>query len=205
MQRQILINVMIFFAYALNLPHTKAPSPLTTRWKTWPGFWLMAVARYIALPLISRYLSMDPTNRDISGLHCTWFCYHLIAKPGNKTAAPPWHDPAISCFLKQIQYSYGYVWWWLAEGLDILVERIQARTKWPPFCRLHFQIRFLESMFFFIQIQLKVDPSCPIDNIPSLYPHPTKLEGGYTGFTLLVQIMAWCRSGDKALSEPMMV
>ena len=30
----------------------------------------MAVARYIALPLISRYLSMDPTNRDISGLHC---------------------------------------------------------------------------------------------------------------------------------------
>ena len=25
--------------------HTKAPSPLTTRWKTWPGFWLMAVAR----------------------------------------------------------------------------------------------------------------------------------------------------------------
>ena len=51
--------------------HTKAPSPLTTRWKTWPGFWLMAVARYIALPLISQYLSMDPTNRDISGLHCT--------------------------------------------------------------------------------------------------------------------------------------
>ena len=72
MQRQILINVMIFFAYALNLPlNTQRPrSPLTTRWKTWPGFWLMAVARYIALPLISRYLSMDPTNRDISGLHC---------------------------------------------------------------------------------------------------------------------------------------
>ena len=53
--------------------HTKAPSPLTTLWKTWPGFWLMAVARYIALPLISRYLSMDPTNRDISGLHCIWY------------------------------------------------------------------------------------------------------------------------------------
>ena len=31
----------------------------------------MTVARYIALSLISRYLSMDPTNRDISGLHCT--------------------------------------------------------------------------------------------------------------------------------------
>ena len=30
----------------------------------------MTVTRYIALSLISRYLSMDPTNRDISGLHC---------------------------------------------------------------------------------------------------------------------------------------
>ena len=23
----------------------------------------------------------------------TWFCYQLIVKPGNKTAAPPWPDP----------------------------------------------------------------------------------------------------------------
>ena len=23
----------------------------------------------------------------------TWFCYHLIAKPGNKTVAPSWPDP----------------------------------------------------------------------------------------------------------------
>ena len=71
MQRQILINVMIFIAYALNLPlNTQRPHHRSHRWKTLPGFWLMAVARYIALPLISRYLSMDPTNRDISGLHC---------------------------------------------------------------------------------------------------------------------------------------
>ena len=34
----------------------------------------MTVARYIALSLISWYLSMDPTNRDISGLHCTYYC-----------------------------------------------------------------------------------------------------------------------------------
>ena len=31
----------------------------------------MTDARYIALPLISRYHCLDPTNRDISGLHCT--------------------------------------------------------------------------------------------------------------------------------------
>ena len=27
------------------------------------------------------------------GCHVTWFCYQLIAKPGNKTAAPSWPDP----------------------------------------------------------------------------------------------------------------
>ena len=30
----------------------------------------MTVARYVALSLISRYHCLDPTNRDISGLHC---------------------------------------------------------------------------------------------------------------------------------------
>ena len=25
--------------------------------------------------------------------HVTWFCYQLIAKPGNKTVASPWPDP----------------------------------------------------------------------------------------------------------------
>ena len=34
-------------------------------------FWLMTVGRYIALPLISRYHCLDPTNRDISRVHCT--------------------------------------------------------------------------------------------------------------------------------------
>ena len=27
------------------------------------------------------------------GCLVTWFCYQLIAKPGNKTAPPPWPDP----------------------------------------------------------------------------------------------------------------
>ena len=31
----------------------------------------MTVARYIALPLISRYRCLDPTNCAISGVHCT--------------------------------------------------------------------------------------------------------------------------------------
>ena len=35
--------------------------------------WLLTAAWYIALSLISRYLSLDPNNRDISGLHCIYF------------------------------------------------------------------------------------------------------------------------------------
>ena len=38
-----------------------------------------------------------------------------------------------------------------------------------------------------LNISLKYISNCPINNIPAL-----------------VQIMAWCRSGDKPLSEPMM-
>ena len=66
MQCQILINVNIFVAYELNLPHTKSLLLLAMRWK----FWLMTDARYISLPLISRYHCLDTTNRDISRVHC---------------------------------------------------------------------------------------------------------------------------------------
>ena len=31
------------------------------------------------------------------GCFVTWFCYQLIAKPGNKTASVPWPDPYILC------------------------------------------------------------------------------------------------------------
>ena len=43
---------------------------------TW--FWLLTAARYIALSLISRYLSLDPNYRDISGLHCTIYRFQYI-------------------------------------------------------------------------------------------------------------------------------
>ena len=44
-----------------------------------------------------------------------------------------------------------------------------------------------ENVWITIEISLKFVPKGPINNIPSL-----------------VQIMAWCRPGDKPLSEPMM-
>ena len=56
------------------------------------------------------------------------------------------------------------------------------------FFRRHFQKHFLnENALFSIKILLKFVPKDPINNIPAF-----------------VQIMAWRRSGDKPLSEPMM-
>ena len=46
---------------------------------------------------------------------------------------------------------------------------------------------FPDDIFKCIRISLKFDPTGPINNIPAL-----------------VQIMAWCRSGDTPLSEPML-
>ena len=74
MQHQILINVIIFVAYVLNLPlNTQRSHSRSQRAGNGAWFWLMTDARYIALPLISRYHCLDPTNRDISGLHCITF------------------------------------------------------------------------------------------------------------------------------------
>ena len=50
------------------------------------------------------------------------------------------------------------------------------------------RIFFNENVWISIKISLKFVPKGPINNIPAL-----------------VQIMAWRRSGDKPLSEPMMV
>ena len=67
-------------------------------------------------------------------------------------------------------------------------------TLWPRRNEQHFaddifkRIFFNENIWISIKISLKFVPKGPIKNIPAL-----------------VQIMAWRRSGDKPLSEPMMV
>ena len=71
LQCQILKNV-IFVAYVLNLP-LKHIGPIIAHNALENGawFWLVTDARYIALPLISRYHRLDPTNHDISRVHCS--------------------------------------------------------------------------------------------------------------------------------------
>ena len=52
--------------------HEKSPIIAHNALVNGAWFGLMTVARYIALSLISWYHCLDPTNRDISGLHCIW-------------------------------------------------------------------------------------------------------------------------------------
>ena len=66
-----------------------------------------------------------------------------------------------------------YIFWLIFPG-----------AKWPPFRRRCFRMLFHElKVFYLIDISLKFVPKGPIGNNP------------------VVQIMAWCRIGDKSLSE----
>ena len=71
----------------------------------------------------------------------------------------------------------------------MLIWHIESETKWPPFPDDIFKWIFLnENVWILINIPLKFVPRGPINNIPTL-----------------VQVMAWRRSGNKPLCEPMMV
>ena len=76
-------------------------------------------------------------------------------------------------------------WWSPVDSLNTLRPRQNGR-RFPDDI---FKCIFLnENVWISIKISLKFVPKGPINNIPAL-----------------VQIMAWRRSGDKPLSEPMVV
>ena len=56
--------------------HNRPPSPIAHRWGWNMGclLWVKNMGR-------------------VTELRLSWFCYQLIAKPGNKTATVPWPDP----------------------------------------------------------------------------------------------------------------
>ena len=75
------------------------------------------------------------------------------------------------------------------HALIIVLNTLRPRQDGRHFPDAIFKcIFFNENVWIWIKISLKFIPRGPINNIPAL-----------------VQIMAWCRSGDKPLSEPMMV
>ena len=109
-----------------------------------------------------------------------------LVQLGNKPLPEPmWHAHAVfrcEYFFRKISCITGL-------NCNTFHHHIEAETKWPPFRRRHFQVNFLEWIFFkiSIKISLKFVPKAPIDNIPAL-----------------VQIMAWRRQGNKPLFKPMM-
>ena len=71
----------------------------------------------------------------------------------------------------------------------VITYHIEADTTWLPFADdIFISILLNGNIWILIEISLKFVPSAPIINIQTL-----------------VQIMAWRRSGDKPLFEPMMV
>ena len=88
------------------------------------------------------------------------------------------HNPRIHCTLPRMHWTSRYV----------PINTLRPRQNGRRFADDTFKRIFLnENVRILIKISLKFVPKGPINNIPAL-----------------VQIMAWRRSGDKPLSEPMM-
>ena len=104
---------------------------------------------------------------------------HLISKTIHAAGPPPWtHNPLIYNPKKTH-----------LKSLPSVVNTLRPRQNGRHFADDTFKRIFLnEDIRISIKISLMFIPKGPANNIPTL-----------------VQIMAWRRSGDKPLSEPMMV
>ena len=101
---------------------------------------------------------------------------------------------------KQFSNCNDFIWWgnppcqilqWSRGSVKIKsLYHINSWTKWPPFWQVDDIVKCIflnESDKIPIWISLKFVPRSPIDNKPAL-----------------VQVVAWRRTGEKPLSEPMM-
>ena len=102
------------------------------------------------------------------------------------------------CRMEKRKHSKPRGWlWWLVAGVDLSMvviydiiglNTLRSRQNGRHFPDDIFKLIFLiKNVCISTKISLKFVPQVPINNIPAL-----------------VQIIAWHRSGDKALSEPMM-
>ena len=102
-------------------------------------------------PMYTRYMVSAVLSKSYKNMHycftnfiwvksrrcgclVTWFCYHFIAKPGNKTATPSWPDPSmhlsmliyLTCLEYKTEnnhiklYCYYFV---LLSGLEVITLR----------------------------------------------------------------------------------
>ena len=124
-------------------------------------------------------LNISILDRNISfQFSIFWYFYSIVYRPIKSSLA-------IGNYWNNGHQSKNF------DGTNIVI----ALNTWRPrqnrrhFADDIFRCIFLnENVWIRIKISLKFVPKFPINNIPAL-----------------VQIMAWCRPGDKPLSEPMMV
>ena len=81
---------MAKWAHIFNT-HKRCPIYCPHGWDM--GVFIVSILRKIDHVLIASHCIWVRSLR--CGCLVTWFCYHSIAKPGNKKAAPSWPDPYI--------------------------------------------------------------------------------------------------------------
>ena len=106
----------------------------------------MTVARYIALSLISRYHCLDPTNRDISGLHCIKYQYTrkflyqprkwLFGQPARKLSVDPWITCSGDLCFSSIVYPLSVVWSVLS-WTEALGSQYLSYPNFPTVCAVY--------------------------------------------------------------------
>ena len=91
-QRPVTRGFDVFFDLRLN-------KPLSKQWWCW---WFETLSRPLWRHCNEHVIWVRSRT---SGCLVTWFCYQLIAKPGNKTAAVSWPDPYVHDHLIQIYFT----------------------------------------------------------------------------------------------------
>ena len=114
-------------------------------WSFINGFVWLSVSRYSTFwgAFYLHGLTLIPTWMNITSIiiwvrswncHClvTWFCYQLIAKPGNKTATVSWPDPyVVSNYLSTPKLE---VWEWISNFIPNFTMHLVTYPCWIDVC-----------------------------------------------------------------------
>ena len=91
------------------------------------------------------------------GCLVTWFCYQLIAKPGNKTAAVPWPDPHILVIVRERVSITWYISMLRIDGKYKYIFKFSQQKSGPQLLT----IKMLKTGDYRIERAWYVEHCCP--------------------------------------------
>ena len=160
-------------------------------------FWIMNTCNFCGIVLFCRttvclheryYPGLLPTKGHTVICLFLW-CIHPVYGQHGKAILFLKSASLISLDEMQRSSMYKHIEWMIAVlGRQNTVTTLRPRQNGRHFPDIFKWIFLNENAWMSIEISLKFVPKGPINKLPAL-----------------VQIMAWRRSGDKPLSEPMMV